>query len=126
MIVLRYLKYLVLLALALGLLTVSLANREPVALQLLPDDLAAFLGYNQVVELPKFLMILAGVAVGLLIGFIWEWLREHRHRAEAARARAEATRLETELARDTRRRRGEADEVLALLEKPEGGRRAAQ
>lgn len=126
MVILRYLKYLVLLVLALGLLTLSLANRDSVTLRLFPEDLAAFLGYNQSVELPKFLVILAGVAVGLLIGFIWEWLREHRHRAEAARARAEATRLEAQLGRSAKRGRGEADDVLALLDRPGGAGQPAR
>lgn len=121
---LRYFKYLVLLVLALGIVTLSLANRGPMTLQLLPEDLAAFVGYNQSVELPVFLVILIGVATGLLIGFIWEWLREYRHRAEAARARAEAKRLESQLAREARPNKREGEDVLALLDSKPGGQPA--
>jgi putative membrane protein len=124
--ILRTIKYLVLAVLALGILTLSLANRTPVTLQLFPDDVAAFLGYNQTVELPMFLVILIGVAVGLLIGFIWEWLREHRIRSEAARARAEAKRLKAELGRQADPRAGEGADVLALLDEGKGGARAAR
>lgn len=124
MTLLRYFKYLVLMVLALGIVTLSLANRGPMTLQLLPEDLAAFVGYNRTVELPVFLVILIGVAVGLLIGFIWEWLREYRHRAEAARARAEAKRLESQLSREKRPAKREGEDVLALLDEKSAGQPA--
>lgn len=125
--VLRIFKYLVLLVLAAGIVVLSLANRGPMTLQLLPQDLAAFAGYNQTVELPVFVVILLGVAVGLLIGFIWEWLREYRLRADASRARAEARRLREEMARDGRSMtKREGDDVLALLEGGKGQGRAAR
>ena len=115
--ILRLFKYLVLLVLATGIVVLSLANRGPMTLQLLPEDLAAFVGYNQTIELPVFAVILAGVAVGLLIGFIWEWMREYRLRAEAARARAEARRLRESLEREGRGpSKREGEDVLARLE----------
>ena len=78
--ILRLVKYLILLVLAAGIVVLSLANRGPMTLQLLPDDLAEFAGYNQTVELPVFVVILIGVATGLLIGFsegfvaYWQYL----------------------------------------------------
>lgn len=116
----RYIKYTILLIIGLVLLTLSLANRGTVSLQLLPNDLAALIDFNYVVELPVFLVIFGGLAAGLLIGFIWEWLREHRHRAEAVRARAEAERLQRKLGQTGRSKKGEGDDVLALLE--DGGK----
>jgi lipopolysaccharide assembly protein A len=116
----RYVKLAFLGLLALVLLTLSLANRAPVTLRLLPEDTGAYLGLDYTLELPLFLVILAGLVAGLLIGFVWEWLREHRHRAEAARARREAERLEARLDQAGRGETGEADDVLALLE--DGGR----
>ncbi|MGY6632723.1 MAG: lipopolysaccharide assembly protein LapA domain-containing protein [Alkalilacustris sp.] len=124
---LRLIKYLVLMVLAAGIVVLSLANRGPMTLQLLPEDLAAFAGYNQSIELPVFVVILMGVAVGLLIGFIWEWLREYRLRADAARARAEARRLRETMAREGRpEARREGDDVLALLEGGKGQSQAAR
>ena len=115
---LRYLRYLVLLAIALCLLTVALANRAPVTVKALPDDLTALLGYGWQMDLPLFAVLFGGVAIGLLIGFVWEWLREHRHRAEASSKAAEARRLQRELAA-MRDAKGEVhqDDVLALIEK---------
>ena len=117
MTLLRYFKYLVLLILALGILTLSLANRELMTLTLFPEDLAAFVGFNHSIDLPIFLVILLGVAAGLLIGFIWEWLREYRYRSDAARARAEAKQLKERLAREAKpeARKG-GEDVLALIE----------
>lgn len=112
----RYLRYIFLAGLALVLLTVALANRAPVQLRLLPDDLAALTGLTWAVELPLFLIIFAGILAGVLIGFVWEWFREMRIRTDARGKSREVARLERELAvmRDTVS--VPKDEVLALLE----------
>jgi putative membrane protein len=73
-------------------------------------------GLNHSIETPLFLVIFAGILAGLLIGFVWEWLREYKHRAEAATKTAEAARLEKELHRVKRRTGDGRDEVLALLD----------
>lgn len=113
----RLIKYLVLLAIALVLVVLALANRGAVTLQLLPDEIAGWTGLPNVpVELPLFMVIFGGVVLGLLIGFIWEWLREHRHRAEASRERRARTKLEREMA-DLKGKSGQPDDdVLALLD----------
>ena len=115
----RYVKYAFLALLGLLLLTLSLANMGMVTLRLLPHEVGEFLGYNPTVALPLFLVILGGVAAGLLIGFVWEWLREHRYRAAAARAQRQAEQLEAKLGESGKTRAGEADDVLALLDEPE-------
>jgi len=112
----RVVKIVFLALIGLVLLTLSLANLQQVTLRLLPQDLAEFLGVGYSITMPLFLVILGGLLAGLLVGFVWEWLREHRHRAEAARARAEAERLEAQLGQTARTAKGEADDVLALLE----------
>ena len=114
----RYLRFLLLGLLGLGLLTVALANRAPVTVRLLPDDLAALTGLTWAMELPLFLVIFAGIILGVLIGFVWEWFREHGYRATASRKEREVARLERELAvlKDSTSTPPK-DEVLALLEK---------
>lgn len=114
----RYLKLILLVLLGLSLLTVALANRAPVTVRLLPDDLAALTGLTWAMELPLFLIIFAGIIAGVLIGFVWEWFREHGHRATASQKSREVTRLERELAvlKDSTSVPPK-DEVLALLEK---------
>ena len=94
----RYLRLLLLAVLGLVLLTVALANRAPVTVRLLPDDMAALTGLTWAMELPLFLVILGGILAGVLIGFVWEWFREHGHRATASQKSREVTRLERELA----------------------------
>mgnify|MGYP000850460857 FL=1 len=114
---LKYLRYLVLLAIALGLLTVALANRAPVTLKALPEDLAGLAAAQWQIELPLFVVIFGGVAIGLLIGFVWEWLREHRHRSTASSKTREAARLQRELAAMRDAKGTPQDDVLAILEK---------
>lgn len=112
----KYLRYVVLLVIAIVLIAVALANRQVVTLRLLPDDLAALLGLHRSVDLPLFAVIFGGNAVGILVGFVWEWLREHKYRATAAAKTREVSRLERAAERS-----GTAtpkDEVLALLDAP--------
>jgi len=112
----RLLRLLFLLVLAVALISVALANRDMVTLTLLPPALAELAGTNPAIDLPLFIVILMGIVAGLLIGFVWEWFREHKHRAEARRKAKEATKLE----REVRKLKGEKhqgkDEVLALIE----------
>lgn len=112
----RYLRYAFMATLAICLIGIALANRQDVNLTLLPEGIAGIVGVNQQVALPLFLVIFGSILVGLLLGFVWEWLREYKHRAEAATKGAEAARLERELTK-VRRKTGEGrDDVLALLE----------
>ncbi len=112
----RYLKYAFLVLIALALVLLALANRDPVTLRVLPEDLAVWAGWSFAVELPLFLVIFGGVAVGLLVGFVWEWLREHRHRADAKLQKRDKKKLEREMQTLKGRQNEGKDEVLALLE----------
>lgn len=115
----RYMRYVFLAALAVVLICLALANRAPVVLSSLPEGLATMPGLGWAVvsiELPLFLVIFAGIIAGLLIGFVWEWLREHKHRADARRKEAELRKLQRELRRTQVERDKDKDEVLALLD----------
>ena len=114
----RSLRYLFLAALGLVLLTVALANRAPVTLKALPEDLAAFTGFAWQIELPLFMVIFGGIIAGLLIGFVWEWFREMKHRSTASRKTREVARLERELAVMKDRQSVPKDDILAILDKP--------
>lgn len=114
----RSLRYLFLAALGLVLLTVALANRAPVTLKALPEDLAAFTGFAWQIELPLFIVIFGGIIAGLLIGFVWEWFREMKHRSTASRKTREVARLERELAVMKDSQSVPKDDILAILDKP--------
>lgn len=112
----QYIRYAFLGLLGIVLISVSLANRAAVTLKLMPDDLAALVGVNFSITLPLFVVVLAGIATGLVIGFVWEWMREYRHRREASRKSAEVKHLERELQRVKKQKNKDKDDVLALLE----------
>ena len=114
----RSLRYLFLAALGLVLLTVALANRAPVTLKALPEDLAAFTGFAWQIELPLFMVIFGGIIAVLLIGFVWEWFREMKHRSTASRKTREVARLERELAVMKDSQSVPKDDILAILDKP--------
>lgn len=114
--ILRYLKYLFLLVVAVALVLMAMANRETVVVEMIPEELATWLGLQYAIELPLFVVILGGVVVGLLVGFVWEWLREHRHRAEAKTQKRTARALEREVESLKGASRDNQDEILALVD----------
>ncbi len=103
----------------LCLILIGLANRDMVTVRAMPEAMGDLLGLSPDVQLPLFVVIFIGVGAGLMIGFLWEWVREHRIRAEG---RAKSREVET-LKREVDQLRGAAagakseDDVLALLEK---------
>ncbi|MGJ8621400.1 MAG: lipopolysaccharide assembly protein LapA domain-containing protein [Yoonia sp.] len=103
----------------LCLILIGLANRDFVTVRAMPEAVGDFFGLSPDMDLPLFVVIFISVGAGLMIGFLWEWLREHRIRAEAhSKARENAS-----LKREVDQLRGAAagakhdDDVLALLEK---------
>jgi uncharacterized integral membrane protein len=111
----RFVKLLVLAAIAIALVTVSIANRGALTIKLLPDELAQLLGFRWDVTLPAFVILLVAVFVGVLLGFVWEWVRERKFRVEAANQRKERERLEREVNKVAPKKET-GDDVLALLE----------
>lgn len=112
----RYVRYLCIAVFAFALISVALANRAVVSLDVLPKEVAHWFAVNPHVDLPLFLVILGSIVVGLLVGFVWEWIREYGQRAEAARQAREMRRLEREVARLKGEVHHGKDEVLALLD----------
>lgn len=114
----RYVRYLCIAIFAVALISVALANRGSVTLKLLPDEIAGWFAVTPELTLPLFLVILGAIVAGLLVGFIWEWIREHGHRAEAANQGREVRRLQREVDRLKGEKHQGKDEVLALLDEP--------
>lgn len=114
----RYIRYAILAAIGICLVAVALANRGLVTIKLLPEGLAGYVGVHQSMELPLFVVIFGSIIVGILLGFVWEWMREHKHRAEVIRKTGEVARLERELRRAKGAGNKGQDDVLALLDDP--------
>ncbi|WP_299375947.1 LapA family protein [uncultured Tateyamaria sp.] len=112
----RYIRYACIAVFAIALIAVALANRGMVTLNLLPTEVAGMFAVAPSIELPLFVVIFGGIVAGLLIGFVWEWLREHAIRAENARNAREVRRLEREVKRMKSEKHEGQDEVLALLD----------
>lgn len=113
----RYLRYAFLAVIGIILVSVSLANSALVTLKLIPEGLEPLMGQNFQVTLPLFIVVLGGVAAGLVLGFVWEWMREHKHRRDATVKTRELKKLERKVDRLKDERNAEKDEVLAILDK---------
>ena len=81
----KFLRYLLLALIALCLVTFALANREMAPVRLLPEDLAILTGLQVMLAVPVWMILFAGLLVGLILGVIWEWTRERSHRSAAPR-----------------------------------------
>ena len=113
----RYLRYFVLGFIAVGLVIVALANRGNVILNLIPEVLGDLIGFNVQVRVPLFIVIFLGVGAGLLIGFVWEWLREMKHRNAAKSEHRQVVRLEREVTKLKTGTVKEQDDILAILDR---------
>lgn len=112
----RNVKYILLAIIAVILAAVALANAQMVTLRVLPEAMAGFLGLTWSVRLPMFVVILMAIGIGLLIGFLFEFAREHKHRVAARTERREREALEREVRQIRSDRPDRGDDILALLE----------
>ncbi|MCZ0813662.1 MAG: LapA family protein [Pseudomonadota bacterium] len=112
----RYIRYASIAIFAVALILVALANRGLVAVKLVPDELSGLAALNPSHEVPLFVVIYGGIVAGLVIGFIWEWIREHGERVAAARQARELRALRAEVRRLKGEKHEGKDEVLALLD----------
>jgi uncharacterized integral membrane protein len=91
----------ILVPLAILIVMFAVANREIIAVSFDPFDSAhpalAF-------KMPLFMLIFALVTVGVVVGGIAAWLKQHKWRTRARRAEAEARDLRARLDADQPRR----------------------
>lgn len=116
----RYISYSFWIILGFCLIVLSIANREVVTLHILPNEFLNLLpeGAEFMLKLsvPLYLAILFGVFIGLVIGVIWEYLRETHYRIDKRSNKREISQLKREIARLEEKTGEKKDEVLALLE----------
>lgn len=112
----RYIRYASIAIFAVALILVALANRSVVTVKVLPKELADLAALNPSYDVPLFIVMFGGILAGLIVGFIWEWIREAKERAAAARQAREMQQMRTEIRRLKGEKHEGKDEVLALLE----------
>ncbi len=98
------------------LIVISLANRTPVTLRLIPEEISGHFPKLVQVTVPVFLVFFGGIFAGLLIGFVWEWMREYKQRAEAARSKREIADLKNEVDGLKRAQAEDKDDILMLID----------
>lgn len=114
----RYVRMLFVVVVAVVLLTLALANRQMVNVRAFPGQLDTYVGGNWSLNMPLFLVILLALLVGMVLGLVWEWLREAHLRRESSRRAFELTRLEREVGSLRTVHKAPRDEVLAILDGP--------
>ena len=99
----KFLKFIVIGVIGLALVVLGVANVRPVTLSLLPEQVDG--GAYSIDGVPLSLVVFLAVVLGVVIGEIFEYFREHKHRrqvrdrgAEIEKLRAENARLKAKLA----------------------------
>ena len=114
----RFIRLLFVIVLGIVLVAIALANRGAVTVRAFPAGFDQYLGFDWQISLPLFLVIFLAIVAGIVIGFVWEWLREAHIRSEASRRKAEVDRLEREVGHLRESHNAPQDEVLAILDRP--------
>ncbi len=96
----------------LMLMLVIAANMASVDLHLLPQALG--MRALSIKNVPLAVVIVGAVFFGVLLGFLFEYLREAKHRGMLAEKRLEIGRLRAENARLAKRGGAESDELSLL------------
>jgi putative membrane protein len=110
----KYIRYTFGVIIAIFLIIVGVANRDMVTLRAIPEALAVPLGISPDIQMPLFIFI--GVAIGLLIGFFWEWVREHHIRVDVRDKSREVIALNREINMLKSEKHAGKDEIVALLD----------
>ncbi|MEM9780908.1 MAG: LapA family protein [Pseudomonadota bacterium] len=97
MLIFRLVRLAVVLAIAVSLVVLGVANMEPVTLRLLPESVTG--NAPALPDMPLSVVILAAMVLGFVIGEVFEWVRESKHRVEAANRGREVAQLKAENAR---------------------------
>ena len=84
-------------------------------IRILPSELEGFLGGGMIFSIPIFVLFLCGVIFGLFVGFVWEWIREMKHRSASSRKSKELAKVENELSQLKRESGQNEDEILVML-----------
>lgn len=114
----RVLRLILVVVLAVLLIGIALANRSLVTVGLFPAGLATWLGGQFAVTMPLFLVIFLAILTGLVLGLIWEWLRESGIRTLAQRRSFELVRVEREAGQLRKTFSAPKDDVLAIIDAP--------
>lgn len=114
----RLLRLFLVLVLGVALIGLAIANRGLVSVNLLPASVSSWLGGSWSVKAPMFLVILLALLIGMVLGMLWEWLRESPLRAESGRRAQQLTDLERETGHLRKTFSAPKDEVLAILDAP--------
>ena len=92
----KLVRYLVIVPLAIVFIILAVANRQIVTLSLDPFSVSDPSIY---IRMPLFILILAGILVGVLAGGMAAWLRQGKWRREAREKSDEASRWRAEASR---------------------------
>jgi hypothetical protein len=55
--------------------------------------MSAFLGFGYSITLPLFAIVSGALGLGLVMGLMWEWVRERSIRSDASKARKELDKM---------------------------------
>ena len=110
----KYIRYAFYAFVGISLLFLALDNQQQVDFVLIPDFVP---GLREVaVTVPLFVVTLTALLVGIVLGYVLEYLREARIRRAASRSKRALKKTEAQLAALKKETGKHDDDVLAILE----------
>ncbi len=110
----KYIRYALYAFVSIFFILLAFNNNDPVDFVLVPDFIP---GINEIsVTVPLFIVTLGALLVGLVLGYIFEYVREARIRRKASRAQKELKKTTAELESLKKEAGKHDDDVLAILE----------
>ncbi|MFC3568562.1 LapA family protein [Paracoccus simplex] len=122
----RAIRIFFLVILAIVLILLAVANRDLVTVSLLPEAFAPFAGGQWSLTMPAFVALFLAMVFGVLVGLVWEWLRESHLRAESNRRAQHLADLQREVGHLRKTHAAPRDEVLAILDEAPARKPAVQ
>jgi uncharacterized integral membrane protein len=110
----RTIRLVLIIIIALSLMILAFANMTPVDLRLLPESLMP--GLPVLTGIPVAVVIIFALFMGLVLGFLMEFVREAKDRRKLAEKRREVGELRDENSRLVQRLEEHGDEIGAITQ----------
>ena len=113
----NYLKFLIWTLVGLILILFALSNNQTVEIHVLPDSFGGSSGLEANYSLPLFVILYAILTLGLILGILFEFLRERKHRVNLKQAHKDIKLLQSEMEKLKSSNLGSDSEILNLIDR---------
>ena len=112
----KYIKFLVLLVIAVILILFAIANNQISEIRILPDNFIISSKVQSFYLLPLFMILYIALAVGILLGFFFEYFRARKQRVKLKQAKRDINLLQSKIKKLNLKHSDGDSEILNLID----------